>query len=300
MNDEHVEKARLVGGYASVPRWVMRTSFLSAYELTVLFALAGRANKENVCWPSHEVIAREASCSPRMAIKALQGLREKGLVSWQRRALQDGRSSSNLYQLYLKAPEDGDDEQLDDEPDTQHTVPFGGAQHAVRGCTACSLGVHSVHSGGAQCAEEVTTNEVTKEKYIYMSETSDNNSGEDTQPKRKRRGYSDEFEQFWKIYPRTRDGKFEASKAFAKALTVTDLETILNGAYRYANDPNRSDAYTKMASTWLNKRCWDDGPLPARGSGRRTMSERLRGEYDTLMASSTVSQARQLESGGRW
>lgn len=297
MENEHVEKARLVGGYASVPRWVMRSAFLSVYELSVLFALAGRANKENVCWPSHEVIAREASCSPRMVRKALKGLREKGLVSWRRRVLKNGYNDSNLYELYLKAPENGDDEQSDDEPDDEpdarHTMPSGAAHDAVLNGTES-------HSGTAQCAEEVTTNEVTKEKYIYMSETSDNNSGEDAKPKRKRRGYSDEFEQFWKIYPRTRDGKFEASKAFAKALTVTDLETILDGAYRYANDPNRSDAYTKMASTWLNKRCWDDGPLPARGSGRRTMSERLRGEYDTLMASSTVPQARQLESGGRW
>lgn len=283
MEDEYVEKARLVEGYATVPWWVMRQMDLTSSELSVLLALAGRANKENVCWPSHELLADDAGCSPRTVRNALKTLGELGLVSWDTRKNERGGNESNLYTLHLRAPK---------KSALRHPLPT--VRQPLPDPTATVAGPYGNHCRGSNY------NEVTKEKYIYMSETSDNNSGEDTQPKRKRRGYSDEFEQFWKIYPRTRDGKFEASKAFAKALTVTDLETILNGAYRYANDPNRSAAYTKMASTWLNKRCWDDGPLPARGSGRRTMSERLRGEYDTLMASSTVSQARQLESGGRW
>lgn len=283
MENERVDKTMLVEGYATVPRWVVRQMDLTSHELAVLIALADRADKENVCWPSHVLLADGAGCSPRTVRRALEKLEKLGLVSWDTRKNERGGNESNLYTLHLDAPKKSAlrhplSTVRPQGPDPMDTVagPYG---HSGRGSNY---------------------NEVTTEKYIYMSETSDNNSGEDAKPKRKRRGYSDEFEQFWKIYPRTRDGKFEASKAFAKALTVTDLETILNGAYRYANDPNRSDAYTKMASTWLNKRCWDDGPLPARGSGRRTMSERLRGEYDTLMASSTVSQARQLESGGRW
>ncbi len=132
-----------------------------------------------------------------------------------------------------------------------------------------------------------------------MSDESDVADPQPRKQKRTKRAYSDEFEKFWKIYPRTKDGKFPASKAFTKALKVADLDTILTGAQQYRDDPNRVDAYTKMATTWLNQRCWEDGPLPPRG-GRVTMMDRLRGEYDTLMPQPEQPQLRQIEGGQQW
>jgi hypothetical protein len=72
-----------------------------------------------------------------------------------------------------------------------------------------------------------------------------------------------EFELFWKIYPR-KEAKQAAKKAWDKALKVAHFAEIITGARRYANDPNRVDAFTAHAATWLNAHRWNDSPLPPR------------------------------------
>ena len=71
------------------------------------------------------------------------------------------------------------------------------------------------------------------------------------------------FDEFWKIYP-LKVGKGAALKAFLKAIRTTDADLILKGAQRYKLDPNRSQAYTAHASTWLNAQRWLDEALPTR------------------------------------
>jgi hypothetical protein len=71
------------------------------------------------------------------------------------------------------------------------------------------------------------------------------------------------FDEFWKVYPLKRD-KNVARRAFVKALKEVELATIVEGARRYANDPNRSEAFTKYPATWLHAGSWADGPLPER------------------------------------
>jgi hypothetical protein len=73
----------------------------------------------------------------------------------------------------------------------------------------------------------------------------------------------DSFNEFWSVYPR-RVGKQAAQKAFLKALTFADASVIIDGARRYANDPNRSDEFTAHPTTWINQGRWEDDPLPAR------------------------------------
>jgi len=75
--------------------------------------------------------------------------------------------------------------------------------------------------------------------------------------------YTDEFLEWWKHYPRKQD-KGGAFKAWKKIRHAT-LDELIAGADRYANDPNRTDQYTKHAATWLNNRSWEDEDgLPAR------------------------------------
>lgn len=74
------------------------------------------------------------------------------------------------------------------------------------------------------------------------------------------------FAEFWAVYPR-KDDKARAVKAWTTATRKTSPDKILAGARRYATDPNRDDAYTKHAATWLNAEAWDNGPLPARRNG---------------------------------
>jgi len=71
------------------------------------------------------------------------------------------------------------------------------------------------------------------------------------------------FDRFWSIYP-IKVGKKKAEQAFDKASSEADIEIIIEGAIRYAGDPNRVEQYTAHPTTWLNGGRWADQPLPDR------------------------------------
>jgi hypothetical protein len=71
------------------------------------------------------------------------------------------------------------------------------------------------------------------------------------------------FLRFWELYPR-KTARAKAVEAWDRALRYAKPEEILNGAERYANDPNRVDAYTAYPATWLNQHRWNDPLLPVR------------------------------------
>lgn len=72
------------------------------------------------------------------------------------------------------------------------------------------------------------------------------------------------FDRFWTEYPRAA-AKGSARHAWAKAVRAAGgIEVIVEGARRFAADPNRSDSFTPHAATWLNAERWADPPLPAR------------------------------------
>lgn len=80
---------------------------------------------------------------------------------------------------------------------------------------------------------------------------------------RRSTGDSD-FDRFWSVYPR-RDDKLKAQKAWKTAITKADPDTIIAGAARHRDDPNRELEFTKLPATWLNAGSWSNGPLPRRG-----------------------------------
>jgi len=80
------------------------------------------------------------------------------------------------------------------------------------------------------------------------------------------------FDMFWSVYPRHQD-RARATKALDKALRKTDLETIVAGAIRYRDDPNREDGFTLHPTTWLNQERWNDDPLPVRRSRPKRVSQ---------------------------
>jgi hypothetical protein len=77
------------------------------------------------------------------------------------------------------------------------------------------------------------------------------------------------FDEFWDAYPRRRDRR-KAEKAFTNALKRADADAIIDGAVRYATDPNRLDQFTKYAEGWLNGDGWLDEPLPPRNGHHAT------------------------------
>lgn len=72
------------------------------------------------------------------------------------------------------------------------------------------------------------------------------------------------FEEFWKNYPKKVD-KGAALRAFRKAAKTQDLFEVIEGAKRYAQDPNLPEKqFIKNPATWLNAEAWNNGPLPQR------------------------------------
>lgn len=66
-----------------------------------------------------------------------------------------------------------------------------------------------------------------------------------------------DFAQFWEVYPLKKDKK-RAHESFLKALELVDLETLIQGAKNYSNDPARNPDATKHPTTWLNGNNWED------------------------------------------
>lgn len=73
----------------------------------------------------------------------------------------------------------------------------------------------------------------------------------------------DEFLDWYLAYPR-HEARGQAEKAYVKARQRAPADVLLAGAERYAADPNREKAFTKLPATWLNGQCWEDEPLPSR------------------------------------
>ncbi len=86
--------------------------------------------------------------------------------------------------------------------------------------------------------------------------------------KNNERIYSDfqefHFEEFWNHYPKKVD-KGAALRAFRKAAKTQDVSLVIEGAKRYAEDPNLPEKqFVKNPATWLNAEAWNNGPLPKR------------------------------------
>lgn len=76
------------------------------------------------------------------------------------------------------------------------------------------------------------------------------------------------FDEFWNHFPR-KVGKDKARTAYESACKRATEETILQGAIRFANDPNLPEKqFIPHPTTWLNRGGWDDEPLPPRTDGR--------------------------------
>lgn len=105
--------------------------------------------------------------------------------------------------------------------------------------------------------------------------------------------YPSEFEDFWNVYPKKAD-KRAALKAWVKATKRARPGDITDGAKRYRDDPNRDDAFTKHASTWLNADAWGNEPLPPRHSGGATSFDEQRHRHNNEVT------LRAIQGGDPW
>lgn len=85
----------------------------------------------------------------------------------------------------------------------------------------------------------------------------------------KRAGYTPEFEEWWKVYPRG-EAKGAAFKAYENARRQVGTQRLLDAVRGYAADPNLPEqTFIPYAQKWLNEQRYADGPLPARSQPSR-------------------------------
>lgn len=101
---------------------------------------------------------------------------------------------------------------------------------------------------------------------------------------KKRNDYPDDFEEFWRTYPRHEDKK-KAFTVWQKALKGgATADEIIAGAARYAKyRAGEPEQYTKHPSTWLNGDCWENEySIAGTGYGSGQYGSRLSPEEAAL------------------
>jgi hypothetical protein len=82
-------------------------------------------------------------------------------------------------------------------------------------------------------------------------------------PQRGRVSAQDEFEDWWKVYPK-RTGKAEAQRKYAIARRTADAMTLMVAATRYAELRAGADPqYTARPAVWLHQGRWEDEDIRA-------------------------------------
>ena len=192
----------------------------------VLLAIADHQG-EIGAWPSIPTLAKMVNASERSVQRDIQELVELGELSVSvQQAPSRGQYKSNLYWVTV------------------------GEQSGV---TENASGVTNLQSGVTESSSGVTAGGVLTITKPLL------------EPVNLYDDFDSEFDKFWSAYPR-KENKQSARRAMKTALKKTPFYEILAGANRYRLDPNRDPAFTKHAATWLNNECWNDDPLPTRGS----------------------------------
>lgn len=225
--------------------WVMEAApTKNQGELAVLYALADRANDDgSAAFPSQDWLAQRSRCTTRTVRNHLQAMEERGLI----------RRGDQRMVAHFR-------------PDRRPVV-----------WDICMDGGKIFPGGKIDRAENsgrTTGKSEQNDRKMVSYKPSINHPEPSNQ-------YLDHFGVFWDTFPR-RVGKRKAEAAFIKACGRADVEDILAGARRLANDPNLPEKqFVPHPTTWLNRDGWDDDPLPARNTGPEARQNAPEHRYGT-------------------
>jgi hypothetical protein len=129
-------------------------------------------------------------------------------------------------------------------------------QNAERQRRYRQRGVTVTHSNAP-----VTQSDVTITRNAQSEAESEAESIEEKNTKKKKAGYGEDFERFWKAYPRKK-AKGQAYRAWTKTKgNRPPLSELLEIVTRQANSPDwlrDGGQYIPYPATWLNGASWDD------------------------------------------
>ena len=235
------------GPFEMVPHWLLEQVEVSAHALRLWLVLRKHGDETRTSFPGRKRLGEKLGVSKSTVSRAKDELSAVGAMCYRQRPSHDGDWASNEYHL--------------------HWVPVHNCTYFTDGLGSPQVdhGSPLVDGGSPQAAygSPQVSNEIRLKERDLPKETNLTNTDDAS------------FDAFWNSYPR-KQGKGAARKAWIKALTKSDPDTITAAALSYRNDPNREDAFTAHASTWLNDERWDDEPLPARSTDQSKSEQRLR------------------------
>lgn len=219
--------------FAIVPEWLL----CEAGDVVKLYGWLDRyANRDGELWPGQEELAGRMGCSDRHVRSLMTRLKEIGALE----VLKRRWNGSTVYLLVRDRPEQ---ECLTDRNEG------------------------SEWSGTPVPPNESHRTRATEREPHLRDQTqllSEPAPLSEPSPDLGAQFLTQSFDLFYKAYPR-KTAKGAARKVWATAVKKAGgAQKIIDGAARYAADPNRDPSYTKYPASWLSAECWDDEPLPAR------------------------------------
>ena len=193
----------------------------SKTEGTTKLVLWGIANhhSDSGAWPSIATLAKYAKVSERRVQQIIRELARIGEIAIEEQGgLGQHQYKTNRYHILIQCPADCDGS-------LNHKT--GVKSGAVRGEAQSPTGVKPISP------------ELNKEPNNNLSL------------------FSEQFDEFWKEYPR-KEGKKPAFKAFRSALSRATFEDILAGVIAYKQSERVRKGYIKLPAGWLNEDLWED------------------------------------------
>ena len=218
-----------------VSSWVWHgeeTAEISGNEMILLLALADVADDNGRCRfvaddddLTYPTLARKARVSTRTIIRMIASLRESGLLD----QVKGTKSRPNEFQIMVPWAQAFGDNLAQNESGSGDSL----APNIADSVTPVTLFGDNPGARSSLKRIDVVNGDLT-------------------------------FLSFWQVYPR-KAGKEAARRAFEKAVKSASVHEVLDGARRFAADPNLPEKqYIPHPATWLNAGRWDDEPLPAR------------------------------------
>lgn len=245
--------------------WVLEEeATTSGTDRLVLIALANHANDRNEAWPAVETIMREAGVRRRQTVKdALGRLVKAKLIKREVNEAPDSRLRAdrrpNLYTLVM----DGGTQAAPPSTGARDPHERGHASRADGGTDAAATGARETSpepSGEPSPEPSVEPGELA----LVGSDAPDDPATRVLRAGERVPGY--EFADWYHEYP-LHKGRGQAEQAYGRARRKATAAQLLDGARRYAQDPQRDAKFTAHPATWLNGERWLDEPGPQRQGG---------------------------------
>ena len=310
MNNQSYKGVYIDGGFTPIPRYITRRRHPLSWSAQLVYLhLRDHCDVNRKCWPSIATLCFECGGLGRnTVVRAIRELESMNLVERYHRYNHETKATmSNGYIVMDTPSKDSDvdatslpdwepletpDEEIpmtrpDTGPHPEEYTPSAPTVHEVESFKDNHLKITNTPiapNGGVSdtTPEDSEIDDQTDEQSALFDAPTERGN----EPKhRESTGYTDDFEAFWAVYPLKLD-KRTAFKAFRRALKRVKLDEIMDGARKYADDPNLPEPrFIKHASTWLNGDGWDNPPLPSSKpvSGRPNKArDRLNDQVDMV------------------